>query len=163
RRVHRRGARGLAPRAGGGTRAPPGLTREPLMRIAPPEVLDARLAALKARLQQHDLDALVVVSLPNIAYLTGFFASAGLLVAMPDELILLADSRYGESLAARAQECPFVQPRELSPGESYDAALVEALEPLRGNRVGFEAAHLTVRRHLYLTRSLASRGWSDPL
>jgi Xaa-Pro aminopeptidase len=39
-------------------------------------------------------DAVLVTSLPNILYLTGFTGSAGLLLVAHDEAILLTDSRY---------------------------------------------------------------------
>lgn len=109
------------------------------------------------------LDALIVTSLPNVAYLTGFFASAGVLVITPATQHLIADSRYAEPMASRVADWSGLQATVLAPGLSYDAALVEAVHPLRGSRVGFESRELTVARYRYLTRELASRGWTDEL
>ena len=133
------------------------------MRIAPSEVFAARLARLRQAMTEQSLDALVVTTLPNVAYLTGFFASAGALLISSEGVALIADSRYAEPLAARAREWPAIRPTMLEPGVSFDAAVVSALEPFAGSRVGFEACQLTVARHRYLTRELAQRGWTDEL
>ena len=42
-----------------------------------------------------DADALLVTSLTNIRYLTGFTGSAGLLFVLPGEVVLITDGRYG--------------------------------------------------------------------
>ena len=133
------------------------------MRIAPPDRLHARIQGVRASLAARQLDGVVVTSLPNIAYLTGFFASAAGLVLTSDEVVLIGDSRYTESLASRTQECPFIRPRQLPIGESYEQGLVDALIPLRGATLGFEPNHLTVSRHRYLTTGLERVGWEGSL
>jgi len=133
------------------------------MRPAPPDTLAARARRLADRLSAQQVDALVVTSLPNVAYLTGFFASAAALIATRDELHLLSDARYATALDNRSRDFSLIQPVHLPTGESYDQAIVDALEPLRGLRIGFEAAHLTVRRFRFLTASLTSRGWDAPI
>lgn len=133
------------------------------MRIAPPDVLATRSARLRSALSVAHVEALVVTSLPNIAYLTGLFASAAVLVVTPDALLLIGDLRYAVSLAARAAWWPAVRPIEIRAGDSYDQALVETIDPLRGLRVGFEATHLSVSRHRYLSAELVARGWTDAL
>ena len=57
----------------------------------PPE---KRLAALRASLAVAQLDALLVTSLPNIRYLTGFSGSNALLVVASGDAVLLTDFRY---------------------------------------------------------------------
>lgn len=133
------------------------------MRIAPPDVLGRRVARLRQAMASQSLDALIVTSLPNVAYLTGFFASAGALVISSDEIGLIADSRYAEPLSARARELPAIRPAMLDPGVSFDAAIVRAVEPFAGSCVAFEAQHLTVARHRYLTHELSKRGRTDQL
>ena len=44
-------------------------------------------------------DALLVTSLTNIRYLTGFTGSAGMLFVLPLETVLLTDGRYGTQAA----------------------------------------------------------------
>ncbi len=133
------------------------------MRIAPPEILSVRVRALRQTLARREISGLVVTSLPNIAYLTGFFASAATLVVTPDTLVLIGDGRYAEALKSRADACPFIHTIELEAGSSYDQALVEVLSALKGLTIGFEANHLTVRRHHYVAAALADRAWQSPL
>src|SRR5262245_28138559 len=117
------------------------------MGVAPPDIIGARIAAARTALGAFDLDALVVTSLMNVAYLSGFFASAAALVLQRDRMVLIGDGRYRQALENRRRECPFIETIELPAGDSYDQALVDALAPLKTWRVGFEATHLTVSRH----------------
>ncbi|MFN8650445.1 MAG: aminopeptidase P family protein [Gemmatimonadales bacterium] len=55
---------------------------------------EARQAALRERLAQHGFDLLVVQSLPNIRYLTGFTGSSGLLLVRSQDAVLVTDYRY---------------------------------------------------------------------
>ena len=65
----------------------------------------ARLKRLRAGLGEAGCDALLISSLTNTRYLTGFTGSAGLLLVLPEETILVTDGRYQtqaeEQLAAR--------------------------------------------------------------
>jgi Xaa-Pro aminopeptidase len=133
------------------------------MRVAPVEAFAGRIARLRQELAGATLDALVVTSLPNVAYLSGFFASAAALVVTTDRLALIGDGRYAETLAARARACAFVESIVIPPGVSYEDALVDVLSPFQGLRVGFEAAYLTVSRHRYLSERLTHRGWKAAL
>jgi Xaa-Pro aminopeptidase len=133
------------------------------MIAAPADILSARCEALRAALRARDLDGLVVTALSNIAYLTGFFASAAALVVTPANVILIGDGRYAAPLKIRQRECPFLRTLELVPGSSYDQAVVGVLAEHRGGRFGFEAAHLTVMRHKFLIRALEALGWTTPL
>ena len=133
------------------------------MQIAPVERLVARVARLRSSLTSRQLDALVVTSLPNIAYLTGFFATAAALVVTHDHLALIGDGRYASNLASRADEWPEIRAVLLPTGSSYDQTLVDVLESLRGLNIGVEAAHLTVQRYRYISTALAARGIQEPL
>src|SRR5687768_9739110 len=112
------------------------------MQIAPTDNHAARLAGLRALLTSRGLDALVVTSLPNIAYLTGFFASAGALVVSGEALLLIGDGRYGTVLQERAAAWPAITPVLVDTSSSYDESLVAVVRGLSGRRVAFEAAHL---------------------
>jgi Xaa-Pro aminopeptidase len=128
------------------------------MRVAPAEILTARLRAVAADLETHQLEALVVTHLPNIAYLTGFFASAAAAVVASENITLIGDGRYRDGLEERGQEFPRLQPWLLPSGSSYDAAIVEVLTACHAGRVGFEAAHLTVSRYNSVAADLNRRG-----
>ena len=61
----------------------------------PPMEVAARADKLRAVLVDGaSCDALLVSKLVNIRYLTGFTGSAGLLLVLPDELLLVTDGRY---------------------------------------------------------------------
>jgi len=133
------------------------------MRLPPADSLDARAARLGQLFADESIDALVVTSLPNIAYLTGFFASAAALVATSEAVHLVSDGRYAAGLEARGREWSRLHTSQLGPGQSYDEALVDIILSLRGLRVGVEASHLTLSRHRFLTRRLAAEGWTADL
>jgi Xaa-Pro aminopeptidase len=134
------------------------------MQFAPADFLSARVARLRTLLEERELDALLVTSLPNIAYLSGFFASAGALLVTPDTLQVIGDGRYATALAARARAFPALTPIVFDPASSYDEAIVEALAPLSGLRTGLEAAHVSLQRHRSITSRLAHhRGWESGL
>jgi Xaa-Pro aminopeptidase len=134
------------------------------MQIAPAEFLNLRLENLRRAMAARTLDGLVITSPPNIAYLTGFFASAGAVLVTSDTLHVIGDGRYATVLAQRAASFPVLTPVVIDAGSSYDEAIVSAVAPLAGARVGFEAAHLTVQRHHSLMARLAPvDGWADGL
>jgi Xaa-Pro aminopeptidase len=100
----------------------------------------SRLPRLRARLDDAGCDALLVTHLTNIRYLTGFTGSAGLLLVLPDDALLVTDGRYRD------------QSREQLDTNGVDARVeISALEQdqrlaaaARGiGRVGLEAAHVT--------------------
>ncbi|MGE0463602.1 MAG: M24 family metallopeptidase [Vicinamibacterales bacterium] len=129
------------------------------MTSAPAEFLEPRRVALSRSLAAEGLDALVVTSRANIAYLSGFFGSAGLLLATGERLQLFSDSRYAEALDGLARRLPSLEVVTAPPGRgSAEESLVEAVASLRPSRLGFESAHLTVRQHVDLKARLASTG-----
>ena len=62
------------------------------MKTLPPMSVAGRLDALRAGFD--GFDALVVTTLPNVRYLTGFAGSAGILVVTPEGALLTTDGRY---------------------------------------------------------------------
>lgn len=133
------------------------------MQIAPAEFLQVRIERLRRSLNDEGLDALVVTSLPNIAYLTGFFASSAAAVVHRDAVYVVGDGRYATVLADRVKDFPVLQSVMVGPGSSYDEAIVEVLAPMAGATVGIEAAHVSLERYRWLQARLASSGWTDGL
>lgn len=125
---------------------------------APSDALSRRHSAVRAAMATASLDALVVVSLPNIAYLTNFAGSSACVVLTHDALHFITDSRY-TTVVSDTQQTPCACPGLdlVVVDGSYDATLVSVLAAGPGKRVGFESAHLTVSRHSWLQSSLASR------
>jgi len=63
------------------------------MTLAPLQV-KAHLEGLQQRLATHEVDALIVTTLANVRYLTGFSGSAGVLVVTERSALLTTDGRY---------------------------------------------------------------------
>src|SRR2546423_4037830 len=132
------------------------------MSHAPTAALSRRHGAVRDAIAARGLDALVVTALPNILYLTNFTGSAATVVITPDRLQFITDSRYVTVMAdARGTpyECPGLE--VVTVEGSYDATLAEALAPHA--RIGFEAAHLSVARHQWLTHTLAPASAESPI
>jgi Xaa-Pro aminopeptidase len=119
----------------------------------PADLLTARQARVRAALGREGLDALVVFHLPNIRYLTGFAGSAAVAILAPDELVLITDGRYVTEVERHvAPNCPGLTLVKVDP--TYDATLAAFLRTFGAPRVGFESAHLTVKRYDALAADL---------
>jgi Xaa-Pro aminopeptidase len=113
-------------------------------RVPRSDRLDAALAAT-------GLDALLVTHLTNLRYLTGFTGTNGLGVAGPALRVFVSDFRYVTQAADEVDGWDFHRgSRELL--DSVEPVLPEG--PIR---LGFEDAHLSVRRHAALRELLPER------
>jgi Xaa-Pro aminopeptidase len=133
------------------------------MRVAPAHLHAARFARLTERLSAESLTSLVVTSSPNVAYLTGFFGSAGQLLVTPNEVLLIVDGRYTEAAARRAQELDAINIVMLPQGATYEECLADQVGGAGGGQVGVEASHLTVGAHTDLLRRLHAKGHKPDL
>jgi Xaa-Pro aminopeptidase len=135
---------------------------------APTAALSARLQSVRQRLSELQLDALIVIALPNILYLTNFSGTSAIVVVTADRLFFLTDSRYVTAVSdmrGTPCECPGLELIEVE--GSYDARLATLLSEvsptLKGSasnervRIGFEAAHLTVSRFTWLEHHMDSQ------
>ena len=100
-----------------------------------------RQAALRAAIEEHGVDALLVTYIPNIRYLTGFTGSAALLVIRGDATILITDFRYAAQAPAEAGASASVEVDQSSVWERLGKIL--AAHPLAS--LGIEGQALTVR------------------
>ena len=110
-----------------------------------------RLAALRGRLLDLELDGVVVSSPENIRYLSGFSGSLGYLVIGSAATEILGDSRYWLQIEAEAPGFTLVRS-----GASHGlwTLVAERLKALGLRRVGFESQHLTVDQHQRLSAAL---------
>jgi Xaa-Pro aminopeptidase len=119
--------------------------------------LSRRHSLTREAAARQSVDALVVTSRPNIFYLTNFTGSSAIAVLTPDRLHFVTDFRYVtalDSLQQSADACPGL---ELTVVEgTYDTTLAKLLASLNVQRVGFEAAHVTVSRYNWLESQLRS-------
>jgi Xaa-Pro aminopeptidase len=99
-----------------------------------------RLPRLRERLEDAGCDALLVTHLTNIRYLTGFTGSAGVLLVLPDDALLVTDGRYrdqsAEQLAASG-----VDARIQITATEQDKKLADAARSC--DRIGLESMHVT--------------------
>ena len=111
-----------------------------------------RLAALGAALDATHLDALLLTSLANIRYLTGFSGSSALVVVTPRDVLLITDFRYATQVVDEVGEFA----RVAIESQSLWAGLWRLLPQLGAIEViGFESAHLL---HRDFERLLAAGG-----
>jgi Xaa-Pro aminopeptidase len=104
-----------------------------------------RTARLAERLPEMGVDLLMVTSLVNIRYLTGYTGSNGLVLVGPDTRVFLTDFRYVEQSAAEVDPS---YDRQIAVQDLVDV-LPDALPP-GPVRLGFEDAHMSVRTHTRL-------------
>jgi Xaa-Pro aminopeptidase len=101
-----------------------------------------RLGALGARLTSEKIDALLITSLPNIRYLTGFSGSSAIVIATPSEVRLLTDFRYETQVADEVGDIAQVRIEPVS----LWTGLWDMLQKLPSiEMIGFESAHLLHR------------------
>ena len=92
----------------------------------------SRLSALRERLETAECDALLVTSLVNIRYLTGFTGSAGMLLVTASDALLVSDGRYREQ--AREQLAGAGVDIELEIGRATDQ--LEAIDGVAKGSAG---------------------------
>jgi Xaa-Pro aminopeptidase len=99
-----------------------------------------RLPRLRERLGDAGCDALLVTHLTNVRYLTGFTGSAGVLLVLPDDALLVTDGRYRDQ--SREQlDAAGVDARIEITAVDQDKKLADAARGLQ--RVGLESMHVT--------------------
>jgi Xaa-Pro aminopeptidase len=125
------------------------------MNSAAPSSAGRRLSRLQSDLRTLGLNALVVTHLPNVRYLTGLNATAGLVVVRENHSTLVVDFRY--DTAARAVLGSFPdRPFDLCLVENtYDETLAGLLTSKKLSRIGVEASSMTVGRFNRLAAVLA--------
>lgn len=97
-----------------------------------------RVLRLRDALRRDGLGGLLVFDPLNIRYLTGFTGSAGVVLVLPEETVLVSDFRYRVQAREQALETRFVE---------QDGRLSDLLPDLLGDRegtIGIESDHLTV-------------------
>jgi len=119
-----------------------------------------RLAALLEALTAAHVDALLVTSLANVRYLTGFSGSSALFLVSQREALLITDFRYQTQAAEEVGDSA----RVLIEPQSLWAGLWQQLGQQPGIQVlGFESAHLLHRDFQRLMEAGARWQWRPTL
>ncbi len=121
-----------------------------------PNAFEVRAQALLECLRQDAVDGLLVTSMPNVRYLTGFSGTHAMLLVTGAERWLFTDFRYAEQAAAESGAVAkiVIEPANLWRG---------VWETLRGTRglhtLGFESAHLSHRDFERLLKDGSAWTW----
>jgi len=120
------------------------------------DLQQGRLTALRAELATAGLDALLITSLPNIRYTTGFSGSSALFVVSHTDAVLITDFRYRVQARAEVGGDVVVEIE----GTSLWSRVWSVLPRLTGVRqIGFESPHLTHADYQRLMDSGARWPW----
>ncbi len=118
-----------------------------------------RVERLLAELREHELDVVLVWSIVNIRYLTGFTGSNALVLIASGEQAgghrFYTDFRYATQSAAQV---PDLFAREIVSGDLLDAAVESLASQAGARRLGFDDESLTVAQHTRL-RELLGQAW----
>jgi Xaa-Pro aminopeptidase len=106
----------------------------------PPITVTGRIDRLRAAFEEHEVDALVVTTLANIRYLTGFAGSAGVLTVTRDAALLTTDGRYRTQSAEQVERSGAAPQVDIAIGPVAEQrqAAQELLGPAVA-RIGLEA------------------------
>ena len=98
-----------------------------------------RLAAVSAKLASEKIDAVLLTSLPNIRYLTGFSGTSALALVTESDIRLITDFRYETQVADEVGDAAKVRIEPVS----LWVGLWDILQRSHSIEViGFESAHL---------------------
>lgn len=104
------------------------------------------------------LEALVVQSLPNIRYLTGFTGSSALLLVRAGDAVLITDFRYAAQAPREAGSAARVEIDQVNVWDRLKRVLAEGRPETNAGVTGFEAHIATVRERERL-EGLGTRRW----
>jgi Xaa-Pro aminopeptidase len=110
-----------------------------LTTLAPMDVV-GRAGRLRAELDAAGCDAVLVTSLVNIRYLTGFTGSAARLLVTPDELLFVTDGRYRDQAAEQLAAAGVAARIEVTNTEAREVVAGAASGV---GRIGLEAEAVT--------------------
>jgi Xaa-Pro aminopeptidase len=111
---------------------------------------------LVRRFADEGIDTLLITSLPNVTYLTGFTGDSSFLVLRKDRTILVSDPRYTQQIA---DECGTMATHIRSPAQKVHEAVADVLVKLGGRLVGFESSALTVAEYETFAKLCPTVSW----
>jgi Xaa-Pro aminopeptidase len=118
----------------------------PAITSLPPISVTGRLDRLRDAFEEHEVDALIVTTLANVRYLTGFSGSAGVLTVTRDAALLTTDGRYRTQSAEQLERAGAASQVDIVVGpvaEQRAAAQLLLGGEAGTERVGLEADNVT--------------------
>ena len=100
------------------------------------------LAKLRAAMQTHKLDAVIISNPKNRFYVSGFTGSAGLLLITQHDQLIVTDSRYYEQVRRQLPDWHLIEAGYQQ--VEYLRNAIETLDLPEDARIGFESNSLTV-------------------
>ena len=101
----------------------------------------ARREKLRKLLKKTGAEALLVTSVPNVTYLTGFTGDSSYLLVTQDDQILISDGRYATQIE---EECPGLEMNIRRAGILIHQQVVKILRAAGISRLAIEAESMTV-------------------
>lgn len=106
------------------------------------------------RLLKKDLPrAMLVTSVPNVTYLTGFTGDSSYLLLMPEGEVILSDHRYTTQLE---EESPGIELATRGPELKMHELLSKVINKAKITRLAFEADEMTVARYAAIEKQLTN-------
>jgi Xaa-Pro aminopeptidase len=111
----------------------------------PAITVTGRLDRLRDAFDAHEIDALVVTTLANVRYLTGFSGSAGVLTVTRDAALLTTDGRYRTQSAEQVEKAGAAAQVEITIGPVTEQrkAAQAVLSATAIARIGLEADNVS--------------------
>src|SRR5262245_52527318 len=99
---------------------------------------------LRNVLKTEELDALLIVSVTNVSYLSGFTGDDSTLLLTPKRATIISDGRYTTQLK---EECKDVDVHIRPVGQPMGAGIADVVNKLGVRRLGFESAAVSVAEY----------------
>ena len=110
--------------------------------------MNYRLENLRAKLDEKELDALLISAAENRRYISGFTGSAGYLLVSQKDAFLATDFRYTEQAGNQSQGF-----QVLNANRDW-SWLTELLKDSSLSKIGFESQQMTVEAYRQLSKAL---------
>ena len=117
-----------------------------------------RLDKLRRMARGDQVDFLLIVSEPNVRYLTGFTGEASALLVGQDRCLLVSDGRFATQIE---QECPGLEVHVRPVGQLLFDGLGEVIPKLGAHRVGYEPSALSVAHFETLREAAKTVEWKS--
>lgn len=122
------------------------------------EIIKKRISALAGVLKETEVDGMIVTSMSNVTYLTGFMGHDSWALVLGKKVWLITDSRYTEQAASECSGCKIVQRNR---GLAEEAAKIlkrfKSKERLAVEDTLSLAAFANIKKHIKLKFKKTSR------